>query len=183
MTELETAIAENRAAVDEFVGTARALGPTGWTASREEGAWTSAQIVEHVTLAYEYSRDVALGTPAGMSVPRLLRPLLRRLVVDSTLKAGKFTRKGRAPANFRPSASPAGPSELIGRLTRSVAAFEAALRSGHPEGRHMLNHPAFGKVPTTDYVRLQAIHTRHHHTQLVAVLPAEAAARQPVGVP
>src|SRR5262249_48792628 len=178
MTELETAIAENRAAADEFVATARALGPSGWTAAREEGAWSSAQIVEHVALAYEYSRDVALGTPGGGSVPRLLRPLLRRLVVDSTLKAGKVTRQGRAPATFRPSASPPGPSELILRLTTAVAAFEAAIRSGHPAGRHLLNHPAFGRVQTIDYVRLQAIHSRHHHAQLLAVLPAEAAARQ-----
>jgi len=171
MTELETAIAENRAAADEFVATARALGPTGWTAAREEGAWTSAQIVEHVVLAYEYSRDVVMGNPTGGSVPRLLRPLLRRLVVDSTLKAGRFTRKGKAPATFRPSASPPGPSELLDRLSKAVAGFEAAIRSGHPDGRHTVNHPAFGKVSTIDYVRLQAIHSRHHQAQLVAVLP------------
>jgi len=171
MSELETAIAENRMAVDEFVATARALGPSAWTASREEGAWTSAQIVEHVALAYEYSRDVVEGTPSGGSWPRLLRPILRRLVVDSTLKAGKFTRKGRAPASFRPSASPAGPSELIDRLNRAVAAFEAAIRAGQPDGLPTLNHPAFGRMSTTDYVRLQAIHSRHHHAQLVAVLP------------
>src|SRR4051812_12250889 len=88
MTELETAIADNRAAVDEFLAAARALDAEAWTRARAEGAWTSAQIVEHLALAYEYSRDVVLGSPKGGSVPRLLRPLVRRLVVDSTLKAG-----------------------------------------------------------------------------------------------
>jgi uncharacterized protein DUF1569 len=166
MTELETALADNRSAVDEFVTTARALGAAGWTRAREQGAWTSAQIVEHLALAYEYSRDVVLGNPKGQSAPRFLRPLIRRFIVDSTLKAGKFTRKGRAPGMFQPSATPGPPAEVIDRLTRAVAGFEADIRSGHPEARHHLTHPFFGKMSTIDYVRLQAIHARHHRAQL-----------------
>jgi DinB family protein len=165
MTELETAIAENRAAVGEFMASAQALDGPAWTRARAQGAWTPAQIVEHIVLAYEYSRDVVLGTATG-GVPRLFRPLLRRLVVDSTLKAGKFTRKGRAPAVFRPSDTPQAKSELLDRLHRAVAAFESAIRSQHPEARHTVTHPAFGVVPTVDYVRLQAIHARHHRAQL-----------------
>ena len=165
MTELETAIADNRAAVNEFIGTTQAIDPSAWARPRAPKAWTPAQIVEHIVLAYEYSADVVKGTATG-GVPRLFRPLLRRLVVDSTLKAGKFTRKGRAPAVFRPSDTPGPKSELLDRLQRAVGAFEAAIRSGHPEGRHTVNHPAFGVVPTRDYVRLQAIHARHHRAQL-----------------
>jgi hypothetical protein len=168
MTELETAIAENRAAADEFVAAARALAPAAWTTSRAPGAWTPAQIVEHIALTYEYSRDVALGTPKGGSVPWLLRPLVRRLVVTSTLKAGKFTRKGKAPAVFRPSDSPASQAELTARVARAVSSFEGAIRSGHPEARRTVNHPAFGVVPTIDYLRLQAIHARHHRAQLTS---------------
>jgi hypothetical protein len=165
MTELEAAIADNRAAVEEFIATAQSLDSTVWARARSQGGWTPAQIVEHIVLAYEYSGDVVKGTATG-GVPRLFRPLLRRLVVDSTLKAGRFTRKGKAPAVFRPSDTPAAKSELLDRLDRAVGAFEAAIRSGHPEGRHNVNHPAFGRVPTADYVRLQAIHARHHRTQL-----------------
>jgi len=165
MTELETAIAENRAAVAEFMATAQSLTGSAWTRPRAAGAWTPAQIVEHIVLAYEYSGDVVKGTATG-GVPRLFRPLLRRLVVDSTLRAGKFTRKGKAPAVFRPSDTPAAKSELLDRLDRAVPSFESALRSNHPEARHTVNHPAFGVVPTVNYVRLQAIHARHHRAQL-----------------
>ncbi len=168
MTELETALANNRAAVGEFLATARALGDRGWTASRAPGAWTSGQIVEHLALAYEYSRDVVLGTPKGPSAPRLLRPLLRRFFVDRALKTGKFTRKGRAPAMFQPSPTAGSPSVLVPRLEAALAAFENAIRSGHPEARHDLLHPFFGRMPTVDYVRLQAIHTRHHRSQLTS---------------
>jgi hypothetical protein len=167
MTELETAMADNRAAVAEFMASVSALDPARWTRPRAEGAWTPAQIAEHIVLAYEYSADVVKGTATG-GVPRLFRPLLRRLVVHSTLKAGRFTRKGRAPAVFRPSATPLPKSELLDRLDRALGAFERAIRSGHPEGRHTVNHPAFGVVPTMDYVRLQAIHARHHRAQLTA---------------
>ena len=168
MTEIETALAENRAAVSEFIGTARGLDATQWTTPRAEGAWTPGQIVQHVAIVYEYSRDLALGKQGGGSLPRFLRPFLRRLVVDSTLKAGRFTRKGRAPVMFKPSASPPRVAEAIQRLEAAVSGLEGAIRSGHPEGRHFVTHPYFGQIPTPDFVRFQAIHTRHHRAQLTS---------------
>ena len=165
MTELETAIADNRAAVNEFIATARGIDARTWTTPRAEGQWSPGQIVEHVAIVYEYSRAVVMGS-AGKGLPRLLRPLLRMFVVDRTLKAGRFTRKGKAPSIFQPSATPAPEADLIARLNTAVTGFEAAIRSGHPAGRHTLTHPFFGTMPTIDYVRLQAIHARHHRAQL-----------------
>lgn len=166
MTELETAIADNRKAVEDVMAAARALDAAGWSRARAEGAWTPGQIVEHLAITYEYSRDVVIGTAKGGSAPRLLRPLVRWFVVDSPLKAGKFTRKAKAPGMLRPSASAAPAAELVDRLNRAVTAFESAIRSGHPEARHALVHPFFGRMPTIDYVRFQALHTRHHRAQL-----------------
>lgn len=87
-------------------------------------------------------------------------------MVTSTLKSGGFTRKGRAPGIFHPTASPAAAAPLLARLTTAVAGFENDIRSGHPEARHTVAHPFFGTLPTVDYLRLQAIHTRHHRSQL-----------------
>lgn len=168
MTGLETAIADNRAAVADFTATARSLDPLGWNTARAEGAWTPAQIAQHVAIVYEYSRDVVLGTPPGGSLPRFLRPFLRRMVVDSTLKAGRFTRRGRAPAMFKPSADAPAVDVALARLDAALAGFEAAIRSGHPEARHYVTHPFFGRMPAIDYIRFQAIHTRHHRSQLTS---------------
>jgi hypothetical protein len=168
MTQIETDLAANRAAVAEFVATARAVDPSRWSASRQGGGWSPGQIAQHVAIVYEYSRDIVIGTPPGRSLPRFLRPLLRRLVVDSTLKAGRFTRKGRAPAMFQPVSAPPSAGEATARLEAAVSGFEAAIRSGHPEGRHFVTHPFFGRIPTADYVRFQAIHTRHHRAQLTS---------------
>ncbi len=165
MTEIETAIADNRAAVEEFIATARGLDGATWTAPRVEGKWSPAQIAEHLAITYEYNRKVITGT-AGKGAPAFLRPLARWFVVTQTLKAGRFTRKGRAPKIFQPTATPAAAPDLLARLTRAVTGFESDIRSGHPEGRHTVAHPFFGTLATVDYLRLQAIHARHHRSQL-----------------
>lgn len=165
MTGIETAIADNRAAVEEFIARARGIDPAAWSAPRGEGAWSPAQIAEHLAIVYEYNRKVVTGT-AGTGAPRFLQPLARWFIVDRTLKAGRFTRKGRAPGIFQPSAAPAAAPELLDRLTKALSGFEADIRSGHPEARHTVRHPFFGPLPTIDYLRLQAIHARHHRSQL-----------------
>lgn len=169
MTEVETQIADHRAAVDEFAVAARGIDAARWTAPRTDGAWSPAQITEHLALVYEYNRRIATDSEPS-PIPRLLRPLVqrlaRRVVVDSTLKAGRFTRKGRAPKVFQPSASPPPAAELLARLDVAVRGFEAAIRSRHPEARRTIAHPIFGSVETADWIRLQGIHARHHRAQL-----------------
>jgi hypothetical protein len=169
MTEIETQIAGNRAAVDEFIAAARAIDAGKWSTPRAEGAWTPAQIAEHLAIVYEYNRTVATGT-ASSPIPRLIRPLIqplaRRIIVDSTLKAGRFTRKGRAPGLFQPSVAPPARDVVLARLDAAVRGLESDLRSRHPEARHTIAHPIFGALPTVDWVRVQAIHARHHRAQL-----------------
>ena len=166
MTELETAIADNRAAVEEFIGRARGLDAAAWSASRGEGRWSPAQIAEHLAIVYEYNRKVVTGT-AGRGAPGFLRPLARWFIVDRTLQAGRFTRKGRAPGIFRPSPAPPGAPEVLARLTKAVKGLESDIRSGHPDARHTVAHPFFGTLPTIDFLRLPAIHARHHRSQLI----------------
>jgi DinB family protein len=166
MTELETRIADNRAAIDEFVATARGVDPGKWAVPRAEGAWSPGQVVEHLALTYEYNRKVVLGTAEGLPFPlRLfLKPLLRRIVIDNTLKAGRFTRKGRAPAPFRPGPTPPPPADAIARLMKAVSGLEADLRS-RPRS-DTIEHPVFGTIRTVDWMQVQAIHARHHRSQL-----------------
>ncbi len=165
MTEIETALADNRAAVEEFVAAARAVHASSWSTPRAEGKWSPAQIAEHLAIVYEYNRNVILGT-AGKGAPKLLQPLARWFIVTKTLKAGGFTRKGKAPGIFQPTATSAAAQAVLTRLTTALAGFENDIRSGHPEGRHTVAHPFFGTLPTVDYLRLQAIHARHHRSQL-----------------
>jgi len=169
MTELETQIAGHRAAVDEFIAAARAIDAARWATPRAEGAWSPAQIAEHLAVVYEYNRKVATGDAPdpipGIFKP-LVQPLARWIVVDNTLKAGRFTRKGRAPGFFQPTPVPPSQDAVLARLDAAVRGLEGDIRSRHPEARHAIAHPIFGNVPTVGWVRLQAIHVRHHRAQL-----------------
>jgi len=165
MTEIETAIADNRAAVEEFIAAARGIDAAKWGTPMAEGKWSPAQIAEHLAIVYEYNRKVVTGT-AGKGAPKFLQPLAKWFIVTRTLKAGAFTRKGRAPGIFQPTNTPAAAASLLTRLAAALAGFENDIRSGHPEARHNVAHPFFGTLPTVDYLRLQAIHARHHRSQL-----------------
>jgi hypothetical protein len=166
MTELETQIADNRAAIEEFLAAVRAVDAARWATPRAEGVWSPGQVAEHLALTYEYNRKVVQGTAEGLPFPLglMLRPLLRRIVIDNTLKAGKFTRKGRAPKPFRPGPTPPAPADAIARLTSAVSGMEADLRS-RPRSE-TIDHPVFGSIRTVDWIKVQAIHTRHHRAQL-----------------
>ncbi len=166
MADLNTAIAEHRQAVDEFAATARAVDGARWTVHPAEGKWSPAQIVEHIALTYEYSRAVLNNNPPGPSAPRFLRPLVRIFFVNPVLKNGRFTRKGTAPAMFQPTSVPPDADELLPRLETALRGFEEELRAADRSGRSTVDHPFFGKMPVTDYLRLQTIHARHHRAQL-----------------
>jgi hypothetical protein len=170
MSDLDAAIADNHKAVDEFTASARAIDAGDWSVPRAEGKWSPAQVVEHIALTYEYSRAVVNNNPTGPSAPRILRPLVRRFFVKPVLKRGSFKPGGRAPAMFQPSSSPDGHAELLSRLETAVRLFEDDLRAAARAGRATLNHPFFGTIPLTDYLRLQAIHARHHRAQLAAAV-------------
>ena len=144
MTEIETAIADNRAAVEEFIAAARGVDAAKWKTPRAEGKWSPAQIVEHLALVYEYNRKVVTGT-AGKGAPGLLRPLLRWFVVDQDAEGRKLHAKGQGAGIFQPSASPRRGAGLLARLATAVTGFENDIRSGHPEGRHTVAHPFFGR--------------------------------------
>ena len=126
-----------------------------------------AETLQTLRSSFSYIFDDNVRPYEGTSKPTLeLRPLARWFIVTRTLKAGAFTRKGRAPRIFHPSATHPPAPEVLTRLTKAVIGMEGDIRSGHPEGRHTVAHPFFGTLPTTDYLRLQAIHTRHHRSQL-----------------
>jgi hypothetical protein len=174
MAELRSALAAQRRAVEEFLADARAVPAARWTQPRLPGKWSPGQVTEHLALAYEANRGVLHGR-APMTAPRLLRPLIRWFGLAPVLRRGRFIPGSKSPKALRPGDSPAPQAELLRRLQAATQAFEsdaAAARSP------TLDHPFFGRLPLTDFVRLQEIHTNHHRGQL-----APASSSQPAGAP
>jgi hypothetical protein len=166
MTDLQTAASDSRRAVGAFVAAARAVPASAWTRPAAPGKWSPGQVTEHVALAYELSLAVLRKTYTGFSLPRLMRPFARKVFLARVLRRGAFGTGNQAPEPLRPSPSPAGPEMLTARLQSSSAALEADLAVATRAGQTAVDHPFFGRLPLTDLLRLQVIHTQHHRRQL-----------------
>ena len=163
MSDLQTVLPALHQAVEAFLAAARAVPRAEWGQPRAAGKWSSAQVAEHLALAYEVNRDVMHGHPPPISAPRWLRPLIRKFLLGFVLRRGRFPPGSKSPRVFRPGPTPAAPEQLLGRLGTAMAVFEAdAAALGTPA----IDHPFFGRLPLSDFVRLQEIHTRHHRRQL-----------------
>ncbi|HEX8211935.1 MAG TPA: DinB family protein [Longimicrobium sp.] len=163
MPDLHSALHAHHQAVQAFLASARAVPPERWDRPRAEGKWSPGQIAEHLALAYEASGEVLHGRSPGGAPPRILRPLLRTLLLRPVLWLGRFPVASKAPGVMRPGTSTAPAPALLDRLQAAAAAFESAAREVRGT---TTDHPAFGRLPVVDLVRLQEIHTRHHHLQL-----------------
>jgi hypothetical protein len=167
VVDLQTALGTHHQAVDAFLAVARGIPAARWSQPRAAGKWSPGQVVEHLALAYEVNRNVLHDTACGVAAPRILRPLIRKFLLNPVLRRGRFIPGSKSPKVFQPSASPAAPAVLLDRLQAAANAFEgetAAFRAA------TIDHPFFGRLPLVDFVRLQEIHTQHHRGQVAAAV-------------
>jgi hypothetical protein len=170
VTDLDSALAANRSAVDELILAAESA-HAHWTTPRAPGKWSPQQVVEHVARALEEGANVVAGRPSKLpTLPALLRPLAR-FFFRRVLRTGTFP-KARASKEMDPAlaglAGPASPAEARARLDRGLAAFERACRERAASGGDVPSL-AFGRVPVAEYARFTALHTRHHAKQIPVV--------------
>ncbi len=165
MADLAAALAANRAAAAELLATADRLG-AAWSVAPAPGKWSPAQITEHVAVGHDVSARVVMGTASDVpKLPRFLRPLVRRLAFRKVLDQGRFPRPVRTLKAFQPLRAPATPAEGRARLEQAIAKFEADVIGWAKGQDRTIEHPAFGAVALSDYVRYLEIHTRHHQKQ------------------
>ena len=165
MTDLAAARDENHRSVDDFLAAARSLDQDAWQRSPAAGKWSPAQVTEHVTLAYERTREM-LHSPSPAGIPFFLRPLIRFLYVRPILKSGRFPKSGKAPRPFRPSGTPTSSEALCARLRTAADGIEADVEQLASLGEKAFDHPVFGSVKLPDCLRFLALHTTHHRRQL-----------------
>jgi hypothetical protein len=163
MADLQTVLQAHHQAVEAFLTTARVVPPTQWSQPRAPGKWSSGQVAEHLALAYEVNRGVLHGAAPPMTAPRWLRPLIRRFLLGPVLRRGRFIPGSKSPRVFQPGPAPAAPAQLLDRLAAAMTAFEADAAA---LGTTTIDHPFFGRLRLSDFVRLQEIHIRHHRGHL-----------------
>jgi hypothetical protein len=162
MRDITSALAESRAAVDQILSAAERTGPA-WSTPRAPGKWSPSQIVEHVARSLEESANAASGRPTKFpTFPVFVRPLVRKVFFDRTVRKGTFP-KGKTNKAMNPDSGSATPAEARLRLEQAHAAFEQACRQCT---NGTFQHGIFGTVSAADYARFMAMHTLHHTKQI-----------------
>ena len=132
-----------------------------------EGKWSSAQILEHLTLTFS-------GTVKGMQ--RVLasdgtgarkRTLKNRLFAFIVADLGYFPSGRKSPDMAVPSSG--NPATAVGDIVRNLIAMDAVLteleaKKG-PSVR--VTHPVIGPLKIAQWRRFHLLHTRHHMKQIV----------------
>ena len=163
MADVNDVLAANHAAVLDLVAAAERSATT-WTAPRAPGKWSPSQIVEHVTRGLEEGANVISGAPSIPMPPAFLRPLIR-LYFYRILKKGVFPNGFKAHKAMDPASGPDTLAEARVRLEGAFARFDQECRRRAASGQHVVS-TGFGKVSVEDFVRFNAIHTRHHCKQM-----------------
>ncbi len=166
MDDTAAALRQNREAVGELLAAAERVSGV-WTAPRAAGKWSPAQLVEHVACALEQSAHVIAGRPSNFPrIPALFRPLLRGFFFNKVLKNERFPAGLKTNRPLDPTAGPASPAAAKVRLEAALGQLDQAA-GGRGRGEEGVDSTVFGRVTLSDYLRFQAIHTRHHGRQLL----------------
>ena len=163
MADVNDLLAANRAAVVDLVAAAERSAAT-WTAPRAPGKWSPSQVVEHVARGLEEGANVLSGAPSIPMPPAFLRPLAR-LFFNWILKRDAFPKGFRAHKALDPAGGPATPAEARVRMEAAFARFDHECRRRAANGQRVVS-TGFGTVRVEDYVRFNALHTRHHCKQM-----------------
>ncbi len=166
MADVNDALVANRAAVLDLVAAAEKSAAT-WTTPRALGKWSPSQVVEHVARGLEEGANVVSGAPSLAMPPAFLRPLLRLLFFNRILKKAAFPKGFKAHKAMNPPSGPATPAQARVRLEGALARFDQECRRRVASGQHVVN-TGFGTVSVEDFVRFNAMHTRHHCKQMAA---------------
>lgn len=133
------------------------------------GAWTIAQILEHLSRAFSGTaegarRVVAKDQPTARSVDLRAGVRIFLVVECGYLPSGRQAPKSTLPVGVDPAeALP----QAIDNLRAMDAALEAAAATFGARVR-LMDHPILGPLSARQWRRFHWIHTRHHVRQIVS---------------
>ena len=163
MADVNDVLAANRATVIDLVAAAERSAAT-WTTPPAPGKWSPSQVVEHVARGLDEGANVVSGAPSIPMPPAFLR-LVARLFFYRILKKDAFPKGFKAHKAMNPTGGPATPAQARVRLEGALARFDQECRRRAASGQHLVS-TGFGTVSVEDFVRFNAIHTRHHCKQM-----------------
>ena len=100
-----------------------------------------------------------------MPMPPAFLRLVARLFFNRILKKDAFPKGFKAHKAMNPGSGPATPAEARVRLEAALARFDQECRRRVASGQRVVT-TGFGTVSVEDFVRFNALHTRHHCKQM-----------------
>ncbi len=139
-------------------------------AAHPEGKWSSAEILEHLRLAFSATakgldRVIQAGKPAGG------RPRWRNRLVNFVLLDLEYFPSGRAAPEMTVPRG-ADPGAVLANIRQDVARMDAALADCERRFGPRLciaNHPILGPFTVRQWRKFHWVHTRHHMKQIAAL--------------
>lgn len=162
------AIAEHASAVADLAAAARRVDPAAWARPMRDGAWTPAQVVQHVALTLEaFAQDLAGVARIRPRVGAGWQRLFRWVVLPHILFHRSLPVRAVAPREARPDAEPGDVETVLARLDAGWQRMEAeAVRVADGGARVRVMHPYFGPIPALRALRFSAVHVEHHRRQI-----------------
>jgi hypothetical protein len=160
---------ELRATVERFVQTLEVVADARWTMPTKPDKWSPAEVAEHLVLTYEaVLRELGGGVGMRLRLSWWMRLYIRARYLRPLLKYGRFPERAPAVREVRPAGPPRGKAELVTRFRERARAFDEGICAAHRKGGFRMTHPFFGRLDTSDSVRLVDVHIEHHRKQLPA---------------
>jgi uncharacterized damage-inducible protein DinB len=155
-------------AAADFADAAARVPADAWLKPREEGKWSPAEIVEHISLAYEVLlREIAGGPGMAIRTKAWQRVLLKLTMVPGLLRGKPFPKGARAPRETRPTLTTTDQTAAIASFRDRARRFDAAAVEAQKSGRRVrLTHAYFGVASLRNAMILCARHIQHHRKQL-----------------
>jgi len=119
------------------------------------GNWTLGQICRHLVLVQNPSIE---GYPAWMSMFAFLRPAMRRWLLPKVMQKN-------SPRGIRTAPMFVPPAEVDD--SAEVDAFRESIERIDAYTGEFAPHPAFGRLPREEILKLHAAHAAHHLRFLV----------------
>ena len=165
----EKAKAAHQAAVQSYLRAAAAVPEAQWNTPRRPGAWSPAQITEHLRLSYDMlGGEIAGGVGLRVRTSWWQRLIVRFKFLPGILEHGTIPPGARTPSELRPGEGPFPRDESLAALTSRAASCEAALGSRWNEPGAYATHHVFGRLTPKEILRFAAVHAEHHAAQLTS---------------
>ena len=132
-----------------------------------EGKWSSAQILEHLSLTFSGTVKGMQRVLASNGMGARKRSLKHRLFAFIVADVGYFPSGRKSPEMAVPSSG--DPDTAIENILRNLAEMDAVLSEvEHKKGPNArVTHPVIGPLKIAQLRRFHLLHTKHHMKQIV----------------